>query len=129
MKKYTLAFLFTALVMILFPLFALALDAVPEMDPLQAGLALFASFKTAGPLGIGMASIVFIMGILKKVFGDFKLKRLVVTVLACAYGVLLSVTNGLSVWSALLAVLVTGGGAIAIYEGLKGAGIIKKAKA
>ena len=93
---------------------------VPDVDPLSHLLTLIQDGKAMGPLALGMGGIVLVMQILKKFVGDFPYKRVVVTVLAVAYALGLAVTGGATWLEAAVAVFVTGGGAVAIYEAWKG---------
>jgi hypothetical protein len=121
MKKLFAFLLLLITSLTLFALSALAdLPSVPDGDPLSLALNLAMNFKTMGPLALGIAGVTIVMQVLKKFVGDFKYKRVVVAGLSVGYAVLLSVTSGLSWLQALIAALVTGGGAVAIYEAIKG---------
>lgn len=98
-----------------------ALPSVPEVDPLTAIVELVKNYKGMSPLAIGMALVVLLMQILKMFFKDsFKYKRLAVTILSVIYAGLLALTQGLGIGEMLVTVLLTGGGAVAIYEAIKG---------
>lgn len=108
--------------MVVMPLVALAdVPVVPDGDPLTLLLNLIFTWKSAGPLALGMGIVVLATQVVKKLLPDFQHKRLVVTILSCAYGVVLGVSQGLGWLPTVVAVLVTGGGAVAIYEAFKGA--------
>jgi hypothetical protein len=96
---------------------------VPDQD-LGASIGQLLNYKALGAIGVGMVVIVILMQLLKKVVGEFKYKRLVVTGLAVVYAVLLALTAGVGIGPAIVAVLFTGGGASSLYEALKGAGIV-----
>jgi hypothetical protein len=121
MKKIITAFLFLSAMLALFPVIAFADVPIvtPDGDPLQSLLALFMNWKAMGPLAIGSAFIVAAVQALKKLFPEFPYKRGIVTVLGVAYGVLTAVTQGMGLGAALIAALLTSGGAVAIYEALK----------
>lgn len=103
-----------------------SLPVLPDVDPVTQILSLIANWKTGGVIGAGMG-IVVLLGQLAKQFlpEGFKFKRLLVVVLSCVYGVLASIVQGTPPLAAILVILVTSGGAMALYEALKGAGILK----
>lgn len=114
-------FIFTAL--ILTPILSFAdVPVVPDSDPLALVLQLIMQWKTMGPLAGGMLVVMILTQVIKKFAPEFKYKRLLVTALSCVYGVILGVSQGLPVLSVLVAVLVTGGGAVAIYNAFQGVG-------
>jgi hypothetical protein len=94
---------------------------VPSVDPLFALIELIKNWRAVGPVAAGM-TLVTILVQLAKLFPDFKYSRLAVTVLSVAYAGFFHVAAGLSVVNALVMALITGGGAIAIYEAFKGLG-------
>jgi hypothetical protein len=121
MKKLFAFCLLLITSLMIFAFSALAdLPAVPDGDPLTLLLNLVMNYKTMGPLALGVAGVTVVMQVLKKFVGDFKYKRLVVTALSVAYAVLLSLVSGLSLLQAAVAALITGGGAVALYEAIKG---------
>jgi len=93
---------------------------IPEVDPLTALLDLIKNWQASTPLAIGMALVVFFVQVLKSFAGSFKYTRLAVTFFSVAYGVLLAVASGQGWLSAVIATVVVGGGAVAIYEAWKG---------
>jgi hypothetical protein len=93
---------------------------IPDVDPLAQLLLLVANWKAMGPLALGMGLVVLSVQILKRFAAGFKYSRVAVTMLSVLYGVLLSVQSGMSFMNACLAVVITGGGAVAIYEAWKG---------
>ena len=106
--------------MLMLPFIALA-QAVPDVEPIAQLLSLSSGWNSMSPIAIGSVLVVLAMSIIKKFVGeDMKWKRLVVALLSSAYAVLLSLTMGLGVLPAIVAALVTGGGAMAIYEAYKG---------
>lgn len=124
MKK---AWMFLIVMVGLMPLYAFAQQALPEVDPAQLIIQLVTNWKSMGPIAIGMAFVVLSGQAIKSfVAEDFKYKRLLVLVLSLAYGALFSVSQGKGVLEALVITFVTGGGAVALYEALKGVGIIKR---
>lgn len=108
-------------VLFFLPVLAFAdLPVVPDMDPVASVLALLSNWKSSAPLVLGMGIVSLAVQVLKKFAPEFKYKRFLVTALSCAYGVILGVSQGMPPLSVILAVLVTGGGAVAIYEAFKG---------
>jgi hypothetical protein len=100
----------------LIPLTAFATD-VPDADLFGEILKLL-NLKNLGVVGAGLSIIVIAMQVLKKFLGDFPYKRVVVVVLGVAYGVFQSLAGGLGVVEALVAVLVSAGGAMKIYDAI-----------
>lgn len=97
---------------------------IPDVDPLAQLLLLIRDWKAMGPLALGMAITVFLVQVVKRFAPGFQYSRLAVTVLSVVYAVLLAVSSGRTWLESAIAVIVVGGGAIAIYEAFKG---IKKA--
>lgn len=106
------------------------LSVGPQVPDVDLGVALGQLFSIGklGVLGGGMAIIVFLVQALK-LFPGFKYYRLTTVGLASVYGVLAGLSTGMSAGAVIVMVLFTGGGAVAIYEALKGAGILKSAAA
>jgi hypothetical protein len=102
---------------------------LPDTDPLLLIGQLLANWKTLGPLGIGMALVLLAGQAIKMYSGDFKYKRLTILSLSCVYATMLGISHGQDPVSVVVSVLFTTGGAMALYEALKGAGIIKSSKA
>jgi hypothetical protein len=92
---------------------------VPVVDPLLALIELVKNWRAAGPVAAGMTLVTILVQVLK-MFPDFKYNRIAVTVLSVAYAGFFHVAAGLSIVNALVMALITGGGAIAIYEAFKG---------
>lgn len=117
--KY-LAFL---IALILMPITALA--QMPEVPTsLKDALGLWDQY---GWLGAGMILCIGLTQLLKA-WGEFKAKRLVVLLVAIAYNVILAIANKVAWTEIVFRVFVTWGGAVSIFEALKGAGIVKRAK-
>ena len=117
------------LAVLLFPLRVLAeIAPVPDSDAVVLVMKLVAEWKVLGPVGIGIVLVMLAVQAIKALVPeDFKYKRLAVLLLAMIYMGLVSVSAGGSVGAAVLGVLITSGGAMALYEALKGVGIISKA--
>lgn len=100
---------------------AFAETPVPDGDPFTTLVMLIANLKSMGPIAIAMAVITILVQGGKAFLGDdFKYKRVAVTILGVAYGIFVSLNNGLGIVEALVLGLVTSGGAVAIYEAIKG---------
>lgn len=102
---------------------------IPDGDPLKALVDLITNWQTMSPIAIGLAVVVIGTQALKKFAPDWPYNRLTVSLLSVIYGVVTAVTGGASWTSAAVLVLITGGGAVAIYEALKGLGILGSAPA
>lgn len=116
------------LFLLVFSIFGLSLAAfgqtpggidVPTVDPLFALIELIKNWKAAGPVAVGMTLVTILVQLLKLV-PEFKYNRIAVTVLSVVYASLFHLAAGLSIVNALVMALITGGGAIAIYEAFKG---------
>jgi hypothetical protein len=103
---------------------------IPDGDIGQVIVQLLTNWKSLSPLALGMAAVVISAQIIKAYVGDgFKYKRLLNLFLACLYGIGLAIQSGMGWLPALVSILVTGGGAAALYEALKGVGILKSGSA
>ena len=107
-----------AVALLLLPAVAFGVD-VPDVDPLVELLKLIQTWGAAGPLVIGASVITIVVQALKKFAPDFQYKRLLVVFLSCVYSVILSLSGGVDIASSLVMVLVTSGGAMALYEAFK----------
>lgn len=129
MKKIVL-FTMMALTMALmsFAVFAQASFPEPQGDITQLLLQIATNYKTLGLMGILSILIVLsVQGIKKFVSEEWKYKRLLTLVMSIIYSVLSGlVVDGANVVSVIVTVFVSSGGAIALYEALRGAGILKK---
>ncbi len=94
--------------------------ALPEADLGKILLQLLTNWKTLGPLGIGMLVVLALTQLLKLVKLPSAWNRLTVTVLSVAYSVLLGLSQNMSLGAILVATLLTAGGAVALYEAIKG---------
>lgn len=92
-----------------------ALD-IPDSDPLSVLLALVQNAKTLAPLSIASLVIMFIVQVFKKLFPNFLYTRFVVVIGGVIYGVIHQLLTGLSLVNSLAFILITSGGAVAIYE-------------
>jgi hypothetical protein len=102
---------------------ARALEDVPVVDPVTQALSVFTTWKTAGPLAGGIALVVLLTQVVKAFVPEtFAWKRLIVVLLAVLYSIGLGLmTPGMTPLTVVIAVLITGGGAMALYESIKGA--------
>ena len=129
MFKKIFGFSFLILFLISFlPLRALGADfPVPEGKVAEVLLNLATNFKTLGVIGVlsGLV-LVSVQAIKAFVPEEWQYKRLMVLVVSIAYSVLSSLLVEGSTWpSVLITVFLTSGGAVSLYEALKGAKIIK----
>lgn len=93
---------------------------VPGVDPLQELLDLVKNWRAITPLALAMTAVTVSTSILKNLAPEFKYKRLAVVVLSVIYGGLGAFMAGSSVLDSLIFALISGGGAVAIYEAWKG---------
>jgi hypothetical protein len=98
------------------------ISEVPNVDPLAQLLLLIRDWQAMGPLALGMAVVIFLVQVIKRFAPGFRYSRTVVTILSVAYALLMSVSTGSTWLEAGIAVLIVGGGAVAIYEAFKGMG-------
>lgn len=89
---------------------------VPEGDPTQSLLALILSWKSLGGVGIASGLISVVVQSLRKFLPSSGVKKAVVVTLGVVYAVLQMVLGGGGIMDALVTVLLTSGGAVAIYE-------------
>ncbi len=116
--KSLFGFLFVFLISTL--AFAQGVPPVPDVDPLAKLVELLTHFQTMSPIAIGLAVVVIGTQALKKFFPNWPYNRLTVSVLSVLYGLGQALLGGASWTSAGVLVLITGGGAVAIYEAWKG---------
>ena len=115
-------------VSMLFSLAARAADfPVPEGDVAAILLSIATNWKALGVIGvISAVTLVSVQAIKKFVPDEFKWKRLIVLCVSIVYSILSGVLlPGSNVVSVIITVFLTSGGAMALYEALKGAGVIK----
>lgn len=93
---------------------------VPGVDPLAELMLLIRDWKAMSPLALTIGIVILTVQMIKSFAPGFKYTRLAVTICSVIYGVLLSVQQGMSWQNALVVVVITGGGAVAIYEAWKG---------
>jgi len=89
---------------------------VPEGDPLAALLNLVLNFKAMGPVAIGSLATTIIVQSLRKFLPSSIARKGAVVGLGVLYAVLQSIIGGLGILDALVLVLLTSGGAVALYE-------------
>lgn len=102
---------------------------VPDGDVAQILLKLATDWKTLGTLGALVLILLLSVQAVKKFLPDTnKYKRLIVLSLSVIYSILSGlVIPGSNAATVIVTVFITSGGAVALYEALKGAGIIKSA--
>lgn len=119
-----------AIAAILIPVAALAdvqAFPVPEGDVAAILLSLATNYKTLGVLGIVSAlTVISVQAVKAWVPEQWQYKRLMTLVMSIAYSVISGLlVPGSNAVSVIITVFLSSGGAVALYEGLKGAGIIK----
>jgi hypothetical protein len=113
----------------LYPIFTLASDfPVPSGDITALLLELATNYKTLGTMGVlSIVTVLTVQAVKAWVEDEWKYKRLTVLVVSIAYSILAGLMiEGSSVATVVISVFITSGGAVALYESLKGSGIIKK---
>ncbi len=100
---------------------------VPNADVAQVLLNLATNYKTLGVLGVLMLLTLLSVQVIKSfVADDWKFKRLTVVVVSIVYSIASGlIVPGSNAASVIITVFLTGGGASALYEALKGVGVIK----
>jgi len=91
---------------------------VPDANPLQKLGELVLNWENLSSLMKGSLAVLILVQVIKQVT-DFKYKRLLVTLLSIGYGVLQMLIGDANLSQAIIAVLISGGGASALYEVLK----------
>lgn len=108
-----------ALGLLTFTTLAFGSIEVPEGDALQLLLQLLGQWNSLSALAIGSILIVIAMQALKQFAGDFKFKRVAVVLLGCVYAVIQSRIQGLELGNAVVLMLFSSGGAVALFEAIK----------
>jgi len=67
-----------------------------------------------------MGLVIFLTSLVKKFAPKLRWRRVTVSALSVLYAALLYAASGLSVVQAAIAAVITGGGAVSIYEAYKG---------
>lgn len=117
----------------LFTMVAFAQDAgfpIPEADITALLLKLATDYKSLGLMGIlSVATLLTVQAVKAWVDDKWKYKRLTVLAVSIVYSVIAGVVvPGSNVATVVISVFISSGGAVALYEALKGAGIIKSKK-
>lgn len=95
---------------------ALAVEgSVPEINPLLALGELILNYNGLSSMAKGILFVNILVQVVKQA-SDFEHKRLLVVLFSVVYGVLEYMSAGGSFVSAFVAILVSGGGAMALYE-------------
>lgn len=123
-----LTLLFTALFFISTVAMAQSNFPEPTGDITALLLKLATSYKTLGLFGIlSILIILSVQAIKQWVAEDWKYKRLLTLGMSILYSVISGlVVEGSNVTTVVVTVFISSGGAMALYEALVGAGIIKK---
>jgi len=100
----------------------------PQGDITALLLEIATNYKTLGLMGILSIAIVLSVQLIKKfVSEEWKYKRILTLGMSIIYSVLSGlIVPGANTVSVIVTVFVSSGGAIALYEALRGAGILKK---
>lgn len=101
---------------------------IPDGDITALLLKLATDYKTLGLMGsLAIVTLLTVQAIKSWVDETWKYKRLTVLGVSIAYSVIAGlVVPGSNAVTVVVSVFVSSGGAVALYEALKGAGIIKK---
>ena len=99
--------------------FADASIVVPDGDPLGALLSLVMSWASVAPLVKASTIIMIAVQAFKKFLPDFLYMKVIVVVGGIIYGTVQSMMTGMSLVNAVVFVLLTSGGAVALYELIK----------
>lgn len=119
MKKMILFFTTILTMMILSTVaFATEIAQVPEVEIFSKLAELILNWGAMGSLAKGMIIVTIAVQAIKQI-SDFKYKNLLVSILSVAYGIFQVMVNDVSFGSAFVTVLVSGGGAIVIYNAAK----------
>jgi hypothetical protein len=95
---------------------AFAVEAsVPEINPLTALGELVLNYNGLSSMAKGILFVNILVQVVKQT-SDFQHKRLLVVLFSVVYGVLEYMSAGGNFVSAFVAVLISGGGAMALYE-------------
>ncbi len=100
---------------------------VPNGDVAAMLLQLATSYKTLGTLGIlSILTVITVQAIKKFAPEEWRFKRLTTLAVSIVWAILSGLAMpGASIHSVLLTVFMTSGGAVALYEAMKGAKLIK----
>ena len=109
-------YLFFPLIFLCSILFADSSIVVPEGDPLSALLALVTNWSAMSPLAIASGVIVLLVQGFKKFFPGFQYLKFVVVFGGVGYGFVQALVSGMTALNAGVFILLTSGGAVAIYE-------------
>ncbi len=114
---------------LIIPLVAMAQAAfpIPDADVSAVLLNLGTNYKTLGILGIvALSTLLTVQAVKYFVPENFKYKRLLTLAVSILYSVLSGLLlPGANVVSVVVTVFISSGGAMALFEASKGAGIIK----
>ncbi len=89
---------------------------VPVVEPLGALLALITSFSAMSPIAIASAVIVILVQLMNKFLTTSVAKKGAVVALGVVYALVQKVMGGMGWLDAAALVMLTSGGAVAIYE-------------
>jgi hypothetical protein len=89
---------------------------VPDADPLSTLLGLIAKWSSVSPLVLASSVVVIITQAVKKFVPGFAYTKIVVVVGGIIYGVIQSLITGMTFINAVVFVMLTSGGAMALYD-------------
>lgn len=98
--------------------FAQEIGTVPEVDIFEKVAELILNWESMGTIAKGSLIVMILTQVVKQI-SDFEYKNIVVAVLAIAYGVFEALVGDVSVGSAIVTVMFSGGGAVFLYNALK----------
>lgn len=100
---------------------------IPDGDITALLLKLATEYKTLGLMGIlSVATLLTVQVVKAWVEEEWKYKRLLTLAVSIAYSVIAGlIVPGSNAATVIISVFISSGGAVALYEALKGAGIIK----
>lgn len=104
---------------------------IPEADVTALLLKLATDYKTLGLIGIlSVAVLLTVQAIKAWVNNEWKYKRLLTLSVSIVYSIIAGLlVPGSTAATVIVSVFISSGGAVALYEALKGAGIIKSSRA
>lgn len=110
--------------------FAQADFPIPEADITKLLLTLATDYKTLGTMGIiSILTLLTVQAVKAWVAEDWKYKRLLTLSVSIVYSIISGVIiPGSNPATVIVTVFISSGGAVALYEALKGAGVIKSKK-
>jgi hypothetical protein len=91
-------------------------NTVPDVDPLSALLDLVMHWGATAPLVLASTIVTILVQVFKRFFPTFPYTKFVVVIGGVVYGVIQSLSTGMTFINAVVFALLTSGGSVAIYE-------------